>query len=319
MRRLIAVLLCAVLFAGCAFAEEQTRTGTIILEGMTEEFEEARYQSADGYELWYPSEYLEAGEKYGHDCFYPVGAGEESDIYFMIVPSDADPADAEALLSEAVGGFGPEMAVGEIQMTNTLDGALMGRVQAAGDGTVYRYYLIADDRNMLLITACFPEEALEGFGVRFDRMAATIAFAEPDALYEGDGYSIGYFEGVIEPTERFGKESFAPVGGIGEQEIYLMIIRSDVSPDQADGLLDEAGGGYEGVFELRRSEEQALESGLTLQWVEAEQEGRIDKYYLLKGEQAVYCLTASFPVMGETDFGMLFDAMAETFELAVQE
>lgn len=316
MRRLIAVLLCAVLFAGCAFAEEPTRTGTIILEGMTEEFAEARYQSAGGYELWYPNEYLEAGKKYGHDCFYPVGAGEESDIYFMIVPSDADPADAEALLSEAVGGFGPEAAVGKVQMTNTLEGALMGRVQAAENGTVYRYYLIAEDQNVLLITACFPEEALEGFGVRFDRMAATIAFAEPDALYEGDGYSIGYFEGVIEPTERFGKESFAPVNGSAEAEIYLMIIRSDVSPDQADGLLDEAGGGYEGDFERRRSEEETLESGLTLQWVEVEQAGRIDKYYLIKGEQAVYCLSAAFPAEDEMHYGAYFDAMTESFRLA---
>ena len=321
MKRLMAALLCLMLIVSGAFAEETVRTGMMMLEGVNEEFEETLFQSEDGYALWYPSDELTVGEKYGHVCFYPVGAGEESDVYFMIVPSEANPADAEALLSEAVGGFGQDAVIGEAKWTTTESGALLGSQEAAEGDSVYRYYLAAEGEGLLLITACFPLDAAEGFSARFDRMAGTIAFdaPQPDTLYEGAGYSIGYYSDRLEPAELYGHECFVPVGSEESAEAYLMIVRSDVSSENADDLLGEAIGGYEGYHAVTWGEEKTLESGLTLNWVQSEQDGRIDRYYLLKGEEAVYCLTASFPVMGEIDYGALFDAMADTFQLTEEK
>lgn len=315
MKRWIAALLCLMLLTGCAFAEDATRTREMILEGIAEEVKETLYRDEGGYSIWYPSEYLEPGEQYGRPCFYPVGHQNESEIYFLIVEADANPADAEGLLAEAVGGFGPGAVISEPKWTTTESGALLGSVQAQEDGTVYRYYLAAGEEKLLMITACFLEEAAEGFGVRFDRMAETISFVVPDAVYEGEEYSIGYFAEQLAAAKLGEHTGFVPVGTDGESGVSLMIVKSGVAPENADALLDEAVGGYDGLYAVTRGEEQTIAGGLTLNWIQAEQEGAIDRYYLIKGEQDVYCLTASFPVVDEVDYGVLFDAMAESFRL----
>ncbi len=330
MKKLIAFVLCIVLAAGCAVAEEQSvgcpaaektqRTSVYQIEGMSEEVTETLFAGAAGYEIWYPDEYLEAGLQYGHDCFRPVGAGEDSDIYFMIVPADANPADAEGLLSEAVGGFGPEATIDDMELSES-DGILIGRVGVIDGNTVYRYYLISDRQNMLLITACFPAEAAEGFGVRFDRMAETITFTglQLTGRHEGEGYAMAYPEGVIEVGSIYSHDAFIPAGSGEEPEASLMIVRSDIASEHADALLDEAVGGYENADEAVRGEEKELAGGLTLNWIQIEQEGRIDRFYLIRGEDSVYCLTSSFPAVSEVDYGAVFDAMAESFELIEAE
>lgn len=329
MKRLMALVLCLMVsvgFAlaegvdqaatvGCPPAEAEQRTSVYMIEGVSEEVVETQFVSADGYEIWYPSEYLAAVEQYGHESFVPVGADAQSDTYFLIVPSEADQADAEALLAEAVGGFGPETEISEVRWSTTADGSLLGAVDASADGTVFRFYLAANDETLLLITACFPEEAAEGFGVRFDRMAETIAFSgvQLTGRWEGEGFAIAYPEGMLEPVEIYGHAAFVPAGSGEEAEASLMIVRSDVAPENADALLDEAVGGYEDA--VRGGETKELAGGLKLEYAEAEQDGRIDRFYLIVGEESVYCLTASFPVTGETDYGAYFDAMADTFEL----
>jgi len=328
MKKMIAFVLSLMLTIGCAMAEEQAvgcpaaeplqRTAVMMIEGQSEEVTETFFAGAAGYEIWYPDEYLEVGLQYGHDCFRPVGAGDDSDTYFMIVPADANPADAEGLLSEAVGGFGPEATIDDMELSET-DGILTGRVGVIDGNTVYRYYLISDRQNMLLITACFPAEAAEGFGVRFDRMAETISFSgvQLTGRYEGEGFAIAYPEGVLERREYYSHDIFVPVGSGEKAEASLMIVKSDAAPENAGSLLDEAVSGYEDA--VRSGEVMELAGGLKLECAEAEQEGRIDRFYLIAGEEDVYCLTASFPAAGETDYGAYFDAMAESFELIEAE
>ena len=322
MKRWIAALLCLMMLGCCAAAEETARVHEMIMEGMSEQVNETLYQSGDGYELWYPSDYLTPGEQYGHDCFCPVGADEENDIYFLIVSGQADPADAEALLGEAVGGFGPDAQISEVSWTTTEGGALLGSVQAVEDGMFYRHYLVTDEEDeLLLITACFPAEAAEGFGVRFDRMAQTISFARipMTAHYEGDGYAISYPAELLTCAEVLTHDGFVPVEGGAERGVYLMIVKSDVASEHAEAMLQEAVGGYENADEAKWSEETTLASGLLLRSVEIEQEGKIDRYYLLTDGEAVYCLTASFVADGGADFGTAFDAMAKSFELTAEE
>lgn len=322
MKKWIAAVLCIMMLTGCALAGETVRVREMMLEGMPEQVNETLYQSGDGYELWYPSDYLAPGEQYGHVSFRPVGAEEENSVYFLIVPAQADPADAELLLNEAVGGFGPDAQISEVNWTTTEGGALLGAVQAAADGVCYRHYLVTDeDDELLLITACFPAEAAEGFGVRFDRMAETIAFAQIplSARYEGDGFAISYPAELLQSGTRFSHDAFYPVEGGGESGVYLMIVKSDVASEHADALLNEAVGGYDNADAAKWSEEKALAGNVILRAVEIEQDGKIDRYYLLKGEEAVYCLTASFPAEGESDYGAAFDAMAESFEFTAEE
>ncbi len=329
MKKMIAFVLSLMLTFSCAAAEEQTvgcpaaeplqRTAVMMIEGQSEEVTETQFFSAGGCEIWYPSEYLVPVSRYGRDCFVPVGAGEESETYFMIVSSDAETADAEALLTEAVGGFPPEAEISEPVWSTTADGSLLGSVDARMDGTVYRFYLAGNDDALLLITACFPLEAAEGFGVRFDRMAETIAFSgmQLTGRYEGEGFAIAYPEGVLERREFYSHDIFVPVGSGEEAEASLMIVKSDAAPENAGSLLDEAVSGYEDA--VRSGEVMELAGGLKLECAEAEQEGRIDRFYLIAGEEEVYCLTASFLAAGETDYGAYFDAMAESFELIEAE
>ncbi len=316
MKKLISVLLALTMLFACASAEETVRVHEMMLEGMAEQVTETLYKSDAGYTIWYPSDYVTPGEQYGRPCFYPADAGEESGVYFLIIPSDANPADAEALLAEAVGGFGPEATVSEAQWTATESGALLGSVQADDAGVIYRYYLVTDDETMLMITSCFPAEAAEGFGVRFDRMAQTISFdkVELSGRHEGEGYAISYPSELLACTEVLTHDGFIPAGDTEPAGTYLMIVKSDVAPEHIDSMLQEAVGGYEGNYAVTEGEEKALANGMTLDWIQAEQDGKIDRYYIITDGDAVYCLTASFPA-AEVDYGAAFDAMAEAFEI----
>lgn len=317
MKRWMAAVLCMLMLSCCVSAEETVRVHEMLLEGINEQVTETLYQSGEGYEIWYPSDYLTPGEQYGHTCLYPIGAEGEGDTYFLIVPAQADPADAEALLSEAVGGFGPDAQISEPVWTTNESGALLGSVQAEEDGVIYRYYLAAGAEELLLITSCFPAEAAEGFGARFDRMAETISFGKlaMTGRYEGEGYAISYPAELLTCAEVFKHDGFIPAEGGEESGVYLMIVKSDVAPESADSLLNEAVGGYENASEAKWGEEKALESGLLLNAVEIAQEEKIDRYYLVTDGEAVYCLTASFPAAGGVDYGAAFDAMVETFEV----
>ena len=235
----------------------------------------------------------------------------------MIVPSEASAAHAEGLLDEAVGGFGPESEVGEPRWSTTADGFLLGAVDAKTESEMFRFYLVTNDKAVLLITACFPHEAAEGFGVRFDRMAESIAFSgvQLSGRYEGDGFAIAYPEELLEPDQVYSHEGFVPVEARENEGVYMLITESDVSPENADALLDEAGAGYQGVYAAEKREEIQIAGGLRLSSVALEQGGDYNRFYLIKGEDTVYCITATYNVAHEFDYGVYFDAMAESFEL----
>lgn len=326
MKKWLVMLLCLIIASGCAFAEElpaDTRMSQIELEGMIEAFAETKHTGGSGYTIWYPSEYLAPAQRYGHDVFVPVGAenAEENDVYFMIVPVDIAPEEADSLLAEAVGGYGEEAVIGEKAWKELGNGVSVGTVQAEEDGVIWRFYLVTDGNSVLCITACFPREAAEGFGVRFDRMADTIEFEsaiENDARYEGEGFAVSYPSSVLQAQTIYTHPGFVPLGSGAESDVYLMIVKSDVAPEQADSLLKEAELSFEGIYAYTEREEKTLASGVTLKSIDVEQ-GGMHRYYLIKGESDVYCLTAVFSVMDETDYGAVFDAVAESFELTEAE
>jgi len=331
MKKLIPFILCIMLSVCPAVAEEHPtdraqpsviqRVSDFEIEGMKEEVSESLFVSDDRYEIWYPSEYLEPFEKYGHDCFRPIGAGEDSEIYFMIVRNDADPENAEALLNEATGGFAPESEISIPRWSETADGSLLGSVDAKTENQIFRFYIAANKEDMLLITAAFPFEAAEGFGVRFDRMAATIAFREIqlNGRYEGDGFAISYPDQLLTPGQIYSHDAFVPIEESGKEGVYFLITQSDIAPENADALLDEAGAGYQGVYAEERREEILISDGLRLSSAYLEQGGDYNLFYLIKGKDTVYCITATYNVSHEFDYSVYFDAMAESFELLESE
>ena len=174
-------MICALFLSGAAIAgtenQPETRTATILLEGMEETIEKTRWDSADGYAIWYDAARVAPGDMYGHGYFAPTDAEDETEISLIIVKTEIDPADGKAFLGEAVGGYGPEAEISEAVWTTMENGITIGTISATEEGVVYRFYLVTDDINVLCITATFPMEAAEGYGIRFDHMVRTIEFS----------------------------------------------------------------------------------------------------------------------------------------------
>lgn len=182
MKKFLAILTACMLLCGAAMAETtsaaDTRVSVILIEGTEEEITETLYESEQGYSLWYDAERLVPTELYGHTCFAPDATIEEPAISLLIVDTDINPEDGEAFLGEAVGGYGPEAEISEPAWETLENGITIGTISAVEEGVVYRFYLVMDDVNVLCLTATYPLEAAEGFGVRFDHMVRTIEFSK---------------------------------------------------------------------------------------------------------------------------------------------
>ena len=287
----------------------------------------ALHISKDGFALTYDPAYFQIREQYGHDLIVPVSASESS---MLIVPAKVAAEDADSMLQEAVGGYGPEAVISEPEHVTTENGMSIRTIQAEEEAVIYRFYLVDDGERVLCITTMIPSAEEELYGPLYDSIVGSIRFmtvrtleteegAVFEARYAGDGYAIWYPVGQIEMREVNMHEGFVPAGSGEEFEAYLMVVRSDVAPEYADSLLTEATAGYEGDYAVGGIQEKTLASGMNLQWVEAEQDGRIDRYYLVKTGESVYCLTASFPAEGEMDYGMIFDRMADSMEPVTAE
>ncbi len=191
MKKLISIAVVLIMVISlCAFAETdavaqpETRTTVITLEGMEEEITETLYVSEDGYSIWYQSDMLNLDTNIGHAYFAPVNENTEdgavdftSDIYMVIVPIEIPYEDTDAFLLEATGGFDPSVAViGEATAETLENGIEIKNVAVIENDIVYCYYLVTNAEMVLCITAAYPTEAAEGFGVRFHNTLRTIEF-----------------------------------------------------------------------------------------------------------------------------------------------
>lgn len=184
MKKWAAILMACLLLTGAVMAEgktesesaPQTRQTIVMMEGMEEEIQETLFDSGLGYSIWYEADRLVPSEQYGHVTFVPVDGGEEPVISLMIVQAEIAKEQAEAFLGEAVGGYEPTAEISEPVWETLENGVVIGTVDAMEEGRIDRFYLVMGGDQVLCITATYPLEAAEGFGVRFDRMVKTIGF-----------------------------------------------------------------------------------------------------------------------------------------------
>ncbi len=171
MKKVLAVLIMLTLVIfGSALA--QTRESTIMIEGMEEKIVETRYESANGFSLWYPADMFKVEDFYGNDKILPADETIEG-VELLIVPVDIPVEESEGLIQEAGGGYMEgEAEIGEIEKYVLESGLEVSRVEVLCEGVVNRFYLITGNDKVFCLTATFPLEAAEGFGVRFENIIA---------------------------------------------------------------------------------------------------------------------------------------------------
>lgn len=164
--RSMLILALALLVAGLALAEgAETRDRAIQIEGTEEIIHETYFASENGYSLWIPDGFSVTGGE-GMDTIYAADAEEDS-VNLTVVPAQIDPAESDAFLAEATGGFDPETAQISDPTEWTLESGLnVKSVEVTFEGEIYRFYLISGEDMIYCLTATFPEEAAEGYGAR---------------------------------------------------------------------------------------------------------------------------------------------------------
>lgn len=161
--------------ANPVFAQEMpARESGVVIEGIEETISETRYESENGFALWYPSETFRVYSEYGHETIVPLDETVD-DVSLMIVPVDIPVDQAEAFIHEATGGYMPDEAViSEITEWKLDSGLNVKTVQATLAEEIHRFYLITGEESVYCVTAMFPLEALEGYGVRLERIVSTM-------------------------------------------------------------------------------------------------------------------------------------------------
>ncbi len=283
------------------------------------------YNMELGYKLVYSEEEFTHGYKYGYDFFTAV---DNEDANVLITSSEISADSVDALLGEAVGGYGPDAVIGEAT-EKLLEGEMHGHsgvmiksIQAQEDGIVNRFYLVykptqeADTViDILCMTASFPADQAEVYGAKFDALMDGVVLDIPEAMYQGEGWSLWYPSELIKPQTIYTKEGFAPVDE-ARSDVSMIVTLSDVASEDVPDLLTEAMGGYEGIHAASEQVEFVTDNNMIVRWFETEQGGTINRYYAvwaLEGLDDVYCITASFPVADVESYGAAFDRMVESF------
>lgn len=289
------------------------------------------YNLTIGYMLFYGENEFRQDYMYGRERFVLV----EDEAASMLVSDTEVQADAiDALLNEAVGGYGSDAVIGE--PTEKLrkgerdghSGVAIKSIDAQAEGVVNRFYLVykpvadveaeAARLNVICLTATFPADKAEAYGAKFDALVDTIEVSLPEAQYQGDAWTMWYPSEIIKPQPIYTKEGFVPVDE-ARSDVSMIVVLSDVAPEHVPDLLTEAMGGYEGIHAASEQEEYVTDNNMIVRWFETEQNGTTIRYYALWSYNTlnddVYCITASFPTAEENLYGAAFDRMVESFAL----
>lgn len=171
MKKVLAILIVLTLSAACfaGFAEgADTRESVLIIEGTEEKITEQLYESFKGYSIWYSTDTFAIHSGIGYDTVSPIDASID-DVYMTIVPVEIAIEDADALLDEAVGGYDPENAIiSDVSERQLESGFSVKSVEVQSEGMINRFYLICGNDKVFCLNAFFPEEAIEGYGVRLE-------------------------------------------------------------------------------------------------------------------------------------------------------
>lgn len=285
-----------------------------------------QHTGEDGYFLRYDPAWFRIDKLYGHDVLVPA---DDSQSSMMIVPAEVKPEDVDSMLREAVGGYGPDAVIGKPESAAS-DGTTVSSVQAELDGTISRFYLVDDGERVLCVTATIPAEEEALYGAAYDAAVESIRFVpvrqsgneggdRPEALFAGDGFSIWYPVGQMEPCGMRSNAGFVPAGSGEGAGISLTIVKSEASPGQTGDMLAEAVGGFTGEFAVARLPERLQDGGLSVSGIDVRQGESVHRFYAVTDGQTVYCLTGVFPAESEIDCGAILERMVFSMELAETE
>ena len=175
MKKLLAIALALVLTLSMG-ALAETRTRTDVIDGVQQQITETRYESAAGFSLWYRADAVEPLVNDFNDCFVPVGAGVDSDTVLLIVPVDIPLSEADSLIYEATGGYGPEYEISVVYNEMLDNGMMMKSVSAYTDSSIDYYHLVTDGERVLCITALYTLESAEAYAAVFFDMISSLEF-----------------------------------------------------------------------------------------------------------------------------------------------
>lgn len=153
----------------------EVRTRTVSMEGEPEDITETRYENPYGYSLWYGDAFIIKQDDTDASMveFVPVDPDALAPVSLTIARNEVEDGEAlfeEALADHRAAGF----EVGEIE-TGTLESGLAYRqCECVSEGVVSRFTLVEGDMGSYCVTATFPVEAAEGYGVRLDMAVKTI-------------------------------------------------------------------------------------------------------------------------------------------------
>ncbi len=331
MKKWIAVLLAALMLLSMTALAEGTNEDAAdnALPQAVEPIAVMHYNLEEGYMLSYSESDFIHNYRYGYD-FFVAADNEEANMLVTAAEISADSVDA--LLGEAVGGYGPDAVISE-PTEKLLEGELTGHsgvmiksIQAQEGGVINRFYLVykpvqeADTViDILCMTASFPADQAEVYGAKFDALVDGIVLDIPEAMYQGEGWSMWYPSELIQPQTIYTKEGFVPVDA-AKSDVSMIVTLSDVAPEHVPDLLTEAMGGYEGIHAASEQVEFVSDNNMIVRWFETEQEGTTIRYYALWSYNTlnddVYCITASFPTADVDSYGAAFDRMVESFALS---
>lgn len=134
-----------------------------------------------------------------------------------------------------------------------------------------------------------------------------------ETLFTGSsGYTLWYSELLLERQSDSINDCFYPAGSAGDSDIAFLVVSVDIDPDEAGELISEATGGYDDGYTISKIGEEMLEGGVSVSTIEARGKGSVDRYYLVKNNQHVLCITATYPVSAEANYGAYFATMVRS-------
>lgn len=175
MKKFLAMTM-AILMMLALSATAETRTALVEVNGDLMELEETLFAGESGYSLWYAPSVLDVQADAINDCFYPKGSNGDSDVAFLVVAVDINPDEAGGLITEATGGYDDSYTVSKIREVIMEGGISVSTIEARGNGTIDRYYLVKDNAHVLCITATYPVADEFTYGSYFETMVGSIRF-----------------------------------------------------------------------------------------------------------------------------------------------
>ncbi len=165
----------------------------------------------------------------------------------------------------------------------------------------------------VLMSAACAETPVQTRTRTLERNEETFEITE--TAYSFETYTFWYQADIFEAGAYYGHPCLRPVGALEEDmSVSYLIVPAEITPDQAEGMLLEATGGYEPEWTIAMEREFTTDAGMRVLSVDANNGTEIHRYYLVVGEAFSLCITAMYPGEISEEMSLLFDIMTQTFE-----